>query len=352
MSKYITPYTIICSIIFASFSCSEKRMHEVHEDAGLIQIEDFGRVISLKSEELVFDEIVFNPFKMILKDSLLILYNVNTDYAFQIFNINNSKYLGERVHIGKAPNEMIRPAFIQNTDSGIWILDAEKHIIYHYFANEFLKKREPYPIKTINQKIEADQLSIIGGKFFGLRIWESMKNRFLFFDMNGDSIDAKGKYPPNNINLTDQETSYGYTGNYTTNFKDRIFLTHFFTDLIEIYDTDGTLIRRIQGPDNFLPHVKEYKTEDISFGYSKKDARVAYSPPANAGEEVFVAYNGGLYSEDTGHKKDIFVFDWDGKPIRKYELDKPVYGIIVDSKNKHIYGFSDIPECHIVRYSY
>ncbi|MFV0420295.1 MAG: BF3164 family lipoprotein [Dysgonomonas sp.] len=352
MRRYTLFCIIICNIIIVIMSCSDKKDHTSHKNSELIALSDFGKEIHLLGEDIEFEEIVFNPYKMIIKDSILVLYNVRTEFVFQTFNLNNFKYMGEHVLFGQGPNEMIRPTFIQTQDSNIWILDTEKQMVFQYFPNDFIAKKEPIPVKIINLKIETDQLSLIEEQFFGAKMLESTKSRFVLFDMNGDSIYTRGIFPPNNIDFTYQETTYGYTSNYVTNFKDRIFLTHYFTDLIEIYDTAGNLINRIQGPDYFLPHVKEYKTEDISFGYSKEDARVAYSAPANAGDEVFVIYSGGLYSEDNGHKKNILVFDWNGKPIRKYELDKPVYGITIDIKNRYIYGLSDIPECHVVRFKY
>jgi hypothetical protein len=41
------------------------------------------------------------------------------------------------------------------------------------------------------------------------------------------------------------------------------------------------------------------------------------------------------------YNENIYVFDWNGKLIKKYELDTPIYSFVVDEKNKTIYAETD-----------
>lgn len=348
MIKYLLPYIVLTFLL--SISCKKE---VIYEDAIIVTTSDFGEFIELKGERLDFDEIVYNPYKMIVKDTLLIIYNVRTEYAYQVFNLRTNKCLGEFVLIGNGPGEMIYPNFIQSDDSNIWLYDQEKAIVYEYDIRTFIQTSNPLSKRTIYLDDRAEHLSIINDKIFSFKLYDNLNdNRFYIFDMDGKILSSKGRFPSINQNMTYEEINFGFTSEYSTNFRDRILLSYRLTDLIEIYSLEGSLIKRIHGPEFFVPSVNEYKNESVSFANGTKEAKEAYFYPANAGNEVFITYSGELFSKNVFHKKQIYVFDWDGNPQRRYLLDTPIYGTIVDSKNRIIYGFSDIPECHIVRFKY
>lgn len=342
-------FFIILTFLFA-ISCKKKN---AYEDVIRITSDDFGEFIELKGEKVDFEEIVYNPYKMMLKDSLLIIYNVRTEYAYQIFNLKTNKYFGESVLIGNGPGEMLYPNFIQSNDDNIWLYDQEKAIAYKYDIPTFIKTRNPIPQKEIYLDDRSEHLSIIHNKIFSFKLYDNLNNnRFNLFDLDGKPVNSIGIFPSEGQDMTYEEINFGFTSEYSTNFKDRIFLSYRLTDLIEIYNLDGSLIRRLHGPDYFIPSVKEYKNESASFARGEEEAREAYFYPANAGNEVFVTYSGELFADNVFHKKLIYVFDWDGKPLRRFLLDTPIYGTTVDSKNRIIYGFRDNPECHIVSFKY
>lgn len=49
-------------------------------------------------------------------------------------------------------------------------------------------------------------------------------------------------------------------------------------------------------------------------------------------------------------KKHLFVFDKAGKPICRYELDQPIFSFTIDEQNQILYGISDQPEFHILKF--
>ena len=46
--------------------------------------------------------------------------------------------------------------------------------------------------------------------------------------------------------------------------------------------------------------------------------------------------------------KKIFLFE--GTPVKRYLLDTPIYNFTIDSKENFLYGLSNDPEFHVVRY--
>jgi hypothetical protein len=55
---------------------------------------------------------------------------------------------------------------------------------------------------------------------------------------------------------------------------------------------------------------------------------------------VYVLYSGRTVKEFGGgftFGRKIFVFDWDGNPVKCYELNRDAFQIGVDSENKSLY---------------
>jgi hypothetical protein len=53
--------------------------------------------------------------------------------------------------------------------------------------------------------------------------------------------------------------------------------------------------------------------------------------------------------EDVDHCRHLLVFDWDGNPLKKYELDVPVVSFCIDGED--LYGLAYYPETRIFRFA-
>ena len=135
----------------------------------------------------------------------------------------------------------------------------------------------------------------------------------------------------------------------------RIFVSHKQTDLIEIYDFDGKLLHRKHGPDHFFPAVKQTNDgETVKVRSNPGKSRDGYFSPKYAGEEVFVLYSGIVYEPGNAMYQidQIYVFDWEGSPLKIYKLDQAIFNFDVDVKNRVIYGLSAEPEFHVIAFKY
>lgn len=308
---------------------------------------------ALHGNNVEFDSLLMKPSQLQIYDSLLITCNQNTNKLFHIFDLKSKKKIGECISIGQGPTEMIMPWFIQNQDT-VCIFDMGTSTISKYTINEFVTDPNPIPYQQI--KVKEQFFGEIG--FLGENIIGSLYNPeypLYLFNKAGERIKGFGSYPISNTNYTNVEIIDAYRSIITTNQIDRVAICHFFTDLIDIYDYNGTLISRIHGPEHFFPNFKEYKDGNvITTRPVDKTYKDAFYSPVNVGDDFFVLYNGKNVGEKNYNllAKQIFVFDWNGTPKKIFSLDQGVSRISVDKKNKKIYGISDEPEYHIVEYSY
>lgn len=333
------------------FSCSQK---DKYEDAQLFGFNDFEAEIKLEGEILEFDDLIMSPSGLQVYDSILVTIEYEGDKICNLYNLNTKKKIGSRSVRGQGPNEMLMPSFIDNDGSSIQIIDNATSVIYKYDLRDFIENANPQPIskakleENINSGMQMLGDYIIGYPYF-------KKHQLYVFDGMGKKVSEFADFPRSSIDYSDIEKTDAYYMGFASNGKDRVAICYYMTDLIDIYDSDGTLRKRMHGPEQFFSYFEEIR--DLEGTTSKQvrgKNRDAYFSPKSAGNELFVLYNGG-YVDEKDHSpfcKKLFSFSWEGAPKNVYLLDDPIFTFCVDKKRKKIYGVGNIPDYHIVEYAY
>jgi hypothetical protein len=233
-------------------------------------------------------------------------------------------------------------------------MDMATFTMFEYKDIDFINDPAPDPIRRIKLDtpvfIDAE---IVNGHIVGY--FDDNQYQLNVFDLNGKGVNKIVHYPVSPVPFSDMEKKEAFYMNFTTDGIDKIAICYYMTDLIEIYDVNGSLQKRLHGPEQFISRFKEYRNGEITGSSPVKGYnRDAFFSPENAGEEFFVLYNGGSI-DDPDHSslcKLLLSFTWNGIPQKIYNLDDPISNFTVDQDNKKIYGISRTPEYHIVEYSY
>jgi hypothetical protein len=307
---------------------------------------DFPEKISLKGTEMVFDSLIWNPVGINLKDSLLFIRNKGIQYFYDIFVLNEmdtNRFMHHCLTYGKGPNDKLYPIFIPSNDSNIWIYDGYQRTLCKYNSVEFLLNKEPAAIAKYDAHYQDRNIALLQNQSFLISSDNYHESRFSIFSFDGQLVKQYGvpMFDDKAIFLTDREIEeIEVNKNIVTNGKDRIIVSFYETDLIEIFDFEGNKLKQIFGPNQYLP--SEYAAQ----------AHYCYTGSCVVGNEVFFQYSDMLYDEYDSHNKYILVFDWDGNPLRMYELDIPIIFFTVDSAKRIIYGICKKTECRIIKYQY
>ena len=342
---------LIASFITFLFSCNSKQAHYL--DTHLFTLNDFRSSEQLEGKILKLDDLVMRPTDILTIDSLLITIEYGGDKLFHIYNLKTQNQINKCIVIGQGPNDMLQPEFMQCDESFIKIVDLATSTIYKYSTLDFISNPEPKYIhrtkleKQIFLTAQQSEDNILGYSY-------GIEERLYKFDLTGKLTDSFINYPTSSIEYSDMEKMDAFYMKFITNGSDKIVLCHYMTDLIEIYDINGVLQKRMHGPEQFLAHFKQIQDGPMGASPIKGMNRDAFMCPRNAGNEFFVLYN-GRYIDDPNHTTScnrLFSFSWDGTPQRIYNLNDPIFSFTVDTKNKKIYGISETPEFHIVEYSY
>ena len=123
---------------------------------------------------------------------------------------------------------------------------------------------------------------------------------------------------------------------------DKIVLACRNTDIIEIYDSEKGLEKRLQGPLNIKLTIL---TQNIGSGYMLKPEPHYYTYRwISAGKDEFwLAYNGYKFekgmqpAQNDQYAKTIYCFDWEGRALRKLDLKDPFISFDVDWDGKILF---------------
>lgn len=333
------------------FSCSKS---DKYLNTKSFSFNDFEAEIRLKGKVLEFDDLIMNPSGLQVYDSILMTLESGGESLCYMYNLNTKKKIGERLTRGQGPNEMLMPSFIDNDGKSVQIFDMATSVFYKYDLIDFIENATPQPISRIQLEENINsEMQLIGNKFVGYPYFK--QHQLYVFDREGRKVGEFADFPPSTIDYSDIEKTDAYYMGFASNGADRVAICYYMTDLIEIYDSLGVLKNRMHGPEHFFSYFKEVHDENgITSRQVRGKNRDAYFSPRNAGNQLFVLYNGGFVDEK-GHSpycERLFSFSWDGVPQKIYILDDPIFAFCVDRDKNKIYGVSNNPDNHIVEYSY
>lgn len=318
-------YCLVLLLSIFVVSCSSDNESKVKET---FSWDDFQQEKSLKGRTLDLNDAIIMPFSIQVVDSVLISLESAGDMVCQLFNLDTGVKIGDRLSKGGGPNEMMMPMFVNN-GQGVQFVDLGSFTVYKYDSNEFLQKSLPTPSSKIKLSEAVDsEMQAMGDKFIG---FQYARDSLLYvFNESGQKLKAYAGYPIGSRSVSNEERSDIYQMGYVSNGEDRVAVTYYMTDVIEIFDAEGNLVKHLEGPEGF--------------DYSKT-GKDAFFSPRNAGESFFVLFNGRSWSEE-GHNSScnkLLSFSWDGKPECVYTLDDPIFTFSVDVKNRKVYGVSTTP---------
>lgn len=350
MKKYAF---LLLSFIFLGFTACNNKQKQSDKNV-TFQRNDFKVQKTLSGKTIEFDSIILRPTQIQLFDSFLITCNQGAEKQFHIFNLNTAQKKGECISVGQGPKEMMIPCFVNRNDSVV-IFDMMTSTIFTYSIPEFTRNKEPKYTSRISLDTKPlwSNIRCLNNGFLGVS-YQEISPCFLF-DQTGKKTMDFGTYLKAEYEYTPAELINAFRADLTTNLKEKVAITHYFTDLICIYDSDGTLEKKLQGPDHFASVFKEFRDGDIIGSRANLQTyRDAFYSPVNVGDYFFVLYNGKMLQNANYNIlcKELFVIGWDGNLECHYTLDQGVSAIAVDNQKRKIYGISDDPEYHIVEFNY
>lgn len=195
---------------------------------------------------------------------------------------------------------------------------------------------------TTSQDQGAMNTQQMGSRYVGLSLQFDSVRPLYFYDASGKLIGKKGEYCnliPKAVKGLDAYVAMAKLSVRPDN--KRIAIAYENIDLIEIYTSDGVLLKRLHGPDQFLPSFELRNIGGAKKIGWKDDQRTAYKQIVSDENNFYVLYSGKLNKRGSYKKcTEIYKFDWNGTPKERISLDKPVSNFDIEFSKGIIYGLS------------
>jgi hypothetical protein len=295
---------------------------------------------------------LLSPIQLFFHDSLLFVTTTGLPLNVLVFDQkHNYKSLGSILPTGMGPDELLSVARMDfNADHSFWAHDVITGKLKKYQLQ--LQKDTIYTDTefTVNLPLSINTFCLNNGIIGSTTRDIIPLTRFYVYDSLGNRIKETGDYPAYDREIPPTamvEVYNGWVGLHPS--KSKFVMVYEITDLIEFYDNTFQLLKRVQGPDDFLPEFK-VKQRGLHPALVRKFdlTRFAYQAVVTGENMIFLLYdNGETISrdddpEEAAHFKTIVVIDWDGKPLALFELDHAVISIAVDWKMRIIFGLNRI----------
>ncbi len=293
---------------------------------------------------------VLAPIEIFFHDSLLFVTNYGPEKNISIYNQkNNHVYVGSIVPRGQGPDELQALYGMNfNPDGTFWTNDPMagqvKRLEIHIGGDSVYARAR----SIVTLRWPVLNAFVLSNGTIGTTTQEIKPlKRFYVYDSLGNRKRETADYPSYGREIPPTALVEAFNGWVTVHpDKNRFLLAYELADLIEIYDEEFKLVRRVQGPHDFVPEFDLLpRGNSVAIRRRFDMTRFAYQgrSPAN-NKTIFLLYaNGETVSkeddqEKAAHFSKIVVVDWEGNPLSLYDLDHPVISICVDWKSHVIYG--------------
>ncbi|KEO73121.1 hypothetical protein EL17_16050 [Anditalea andensis] len=219
-------------------------------------------------------------------------------------------------------------------------------------SSKQLKQRNPEFV------LATDILWLTDTTLMGIRV--SGEEKFVEYSKEGEILGGYGSWkgmlpgdPPLNIAIS------AFAMHFTSNqSKSKFGFFSMDRDHFEILDYPTKEILVVEGPFFEVPDYKVgYRSANDPYYYmNDADAVRTYQDFFLGEDYIYMLYNGEKVSKikSTGmvESRIVFVFDYNGKMVRQFELDRPIKYLTVDEENQIIYGLSSEENEDIVEFKY
>lgn len=289
------------------------------------------------------DDIASPIVRTITIGKYLFIQTLFTDQFITIYDLADQKKAGELLSRGSGPIEMLDISSMHRIDNKIFVSGNKK--IFLIDTSEIFKTRPCFQQKNTEEHNYQTIMPICDERYIATGFIEDIKDaHFFMLDNQFNVTSISDTFPSNAANKTiaDYDKAMGFQGRMITNNKgDKFVYTSNFGSILKFFDLSQIQARK----------VKEYLFE-IPLFRSQSDASINMYSVVQSGTNIqgvidltadahrcYMLYSDKKLSEKDRTSNVIMVFDFDGNPIKKIELDKAIEQIVYSVFDNTIVAF-------------
>ena len=310
------------------------------------------------------DELL-NPNNLVIVGNTMTTNNLQSPKIFTSIDIVTGRVIKHWGDRGQGPDEFQGMVSIYNnyseTGLNIWDnltlklyyssnSDLESDSVYFYEIPTGINKREGgIDLRDAAIQIDTFMFFVTGG---------NNNKRFSLVDLKNNEVKEIGDFPAENINNTSSNRdaiwrNMAYQGRiiYNRSLKKIVYVSR-NSEMFEIYNTNGSDAELAMGSYTTTPKYREVaqntggRTGWMGVNEYLTNGKGRNLWATTSDENIFILYQN--YSQKKGidtklnfplEKADmVLVFDWDGKPVKIYELDCFPHSITYDKARNRLWA--------------
>ncbi|MBO9659382.1 MAG: hypothetical protein J7527_11210 [Chitinophagaceae bacterium] len=303
-------------------------------------------IITPQENKLVNTELPTPETVRIYKDSLfLVTNNLNGNkYHARVFDINSRAQVNNLLPAGGIKGGTLSFMSVGISDSLVWVFDVAKNgfivgdlgIVLdgnkgpEYYSEYRIKPQVFYYDAVLLNRNEA----LLSGnydtdeKLTYINFQDSTRKKTLLSYSNdsltGDSRINKMAYESFMLLRPD---------------KKKVVLASRYADQLEFFDLENGTSKRVSGPEGFAPELVPFENNaGVTVATIGPDSRYGFLRGCVTQPYIYLLFSGNnVRSPRRFYGNRIFVFDWDGNPVKQIQLKNDIIGLTVSSDDKSLY---------------
>lgn len=308
------------------------------------QFREFYSSTELKGKRLALDSLLWNPTEMILLDSILIVNDHYNDQFASIISIKSGK-LKKRFGIkGEGPGEVLHPINISRNENGILLYSRPLRSVVKYSWHDLQTESTQNPVSLMKFKNSIDKVvSLTDTTYIGIGPFDG-NSRYIQVEGEGDDANfLEFRYPKNSSNLPNELNYLAFQANLSLKpDKSHFIAASIFSEQFEVFAIkDNRVTDKIYEFNNV-----NISWNDRSQGEFKQiefldDHETGFINVTTTDKYIYLLYAGrskGEFKDKAFQSNTVLVYEWDGTPVIRYELDEDIYNLSVNSNNSLMCG--------------
>lgn len=357
-SRSLTPWAFCRGLLLTLLTGSVTGCGGGQDDAAAAGGVQTAPTSDTMAATILFDEdVLIRPQTIGTMSDWLLVGDVPRPHALHVIRRSDGRRLASWGREGGGPGEFRHLWGIQPSgDGGAWLYDPSLSRLTLLDVAALVAGRSQPVRRSVNLQSDlnpmtalwiSDTLLVSSGMF--------TRGRLAMFDGSGRLTRTAGPMPPAREGVPPAVAQHAYSGTLVLHpSRPLVAIGTRHADRLEIYQTDGQLVRVARGPRNFEPVYEVQVHGGVPAMASGEDMRFGYIDLAATGDRLYALYSGFTRGERPGRAnfgQQVHVFDWDGKLHRVLPLDQPVLGIAVSDDGQNIYAVRHDPEPAVLRYT-
>ena len=347
-------------LILSFFSCKKREINTI------TNLFSSSEILFHKNLDIQDDlDMILTPSALIFENNSLITHNNRSNLIFSLIDLETNKVRKSWGRKGQGPGEIIGILdFYKNyNNTGINAWDAMmQRLNFYSFENilindiilpeDLFKDTKGIKGQSFREQFFPNVLQINESVF--LAFGSNEKKRFTLIDIkNGEKIGVVD-YPKQDVTdipLIFKNQAYNGLIRYNKQ-QNRVAYISFESEMFEIFSLDNSDLILKYGNYTTIP---KYTFQDKGMGPNISLEKFSngygcYIALSVTDDKIFILYQqyDKEYLDEKSEKyiekffsrsaNKILVFDWDGKPLKLYELDCVVEGIEFDKNKNRLYA--------------